>query len=319
MALELSSGGETFRAIVTPATFIRYPSLRPGSELQLTGVVRSDSKFAGANAFALLLSPSEDAIRVVREPPWWTTGRIIAALLIAAVVVTILILAYQKFKERYLLQIMNERELLAHDLHDTVSQSLAGIGLQLASAESYVSGQDTARQQIERAREMVSQSHEELRRSVTTLRNQIAAIGDLAYALRQVAKRMIAEGGIQVDCTVSGVVRRIPVPVADSFFRIGQEAIANAVQHGNASRISISLTYLNRVLTMRISDNGSGFIPNQSFAGHGIFGMKKRAEMIGAKFDIIRESQGMTVSVDTRLSRSNRLLDSFVFAETQDK
>jgi len=316
--LELSGGGETFRAIAAPSTFIRIPIVRPSSEVQVTGVIRTDSKFAGTSAFALLLSPTEDAVQVVREAPWWTTRRIIVAAVVVAMVVTLLAFGFHKFKERYLLQIMKERELLAHDLHDTVSQSLAGIGLQLSSVASFVSDQGTAREQVERARVMVRQSHEELRRSVTTLRHQLAAIGDLAYALEQAAQRLTAGGGIQVKCEVKGRARRLPVSVADCFFRVGQEAIANAVQHAHASVVAISLTYTDRTLRMQITDNGNGFAPDESASGHGIFGMKRRAEMIGARFEIVRERQGVAISLEKRLSHSSRLFDNLNLTDTHE-
>lgn len=315
---ELSGGGEAFRAIAAPHTFTRPPAVRRSSEVQVIGVVSTDSKFAGNSAFAILLSPAEDAVRVVRQAPWWTPAKILGASLIAGLVIASLVLGYFRFKERYLLQIMKERELLAHDLHDTVSQSLAGIGLQLDSAAAYVPDHDIARTQIERARGMVRQSHEELRRSVTTLRHQIAAIGDLAHALDQTAQRLVAGGDLQVKCEVSGVAIRLPVSVADCFFRIGQEAIANSVQHAGASVIRINLSYANRLLSMRITDNGNGFAPDEASSGHGLFGMKKRAQMIDAQFELIRESKGMTISVQKRIAHE-RIFDALLVADTQSR
>ncbi|WP_263375402.1 hypothetical protein [Granulicella aggregans] len=73
--LELEARGEVFRVIVDANNYERELSkLRPGSELQLTGVIRSDPGFAGDSAFALLLSPSQGALRVTHEAPWWTRG-----------------------------------------------------------------------------------------------------------------------------------------------------------------------------------------------------------------------------------------------------
>lgn len=316
---QLSGGGETFQALAMPTMFTRPPSVRPYSEVQVMGVVRTDSAFAGNSAFAILLSPTEDSIRVVRQAPWWTPARITALLLAAGALLGMSLLAYYRFKQRYLLQIMKERELLAHDLHDTVSQSLAGIRLQLDSASTYLTADDETahdktRLQIERAKTMVSQSHDELRRSVTTLRQQIDAIGDLAHALERTAQRLVAGGTIQVECNVRGPAQHLPVPVADCFFRIGQEAITNSIQHACASKVVISLAYSNRLLTMRITDNGNGFLPEEITAGHGLYGMKKRAEMIDARFEILREDRGMTISVTSRISHRSSLFDFPIIA-----
>ena len=312
---QLSGGGESFSAIAIPAMFIRPPSVRPSSEVEVMGVVRTDSSFAGSSAFAILLSPTEDAVRVVRQAPWWTPARITILFLAIGTAIAISILAYYRFKQHYLLQIMKERQLLAHDLHDTVSQGLAGIGLQLDSVSAYLSDRDMAQLQIERAKTMVHQSHDELRRSVTTLRHQIDAIGDLAHALDRTAQRLVAGGSIRVECKVSGLAQRLPVPVADCFFRIGQEAITNSIHHAGASIVLLHLSYADRLLTMRITDDGNGFAPEEMTAGHGLFGMKKRAEMIGARFEILREPAGMTVSVTSRISHRSRIFQSFTFSD----
>jgi signal transduction histidine kinase len=216
---------------------------------------------------------------------------------------------YHRFRQQYLMHLMRERELLAHDLHDTVSQSLAGIGFQLDSAVSLTDG-TSAQMKLERARVMVRQSHEELRRSVTTLRNQIAAVTDLANALQKTAHKLTAGGPICVECNVSGVGRHLPVSVADCFFRVGQEALANAVHHAGASRVEISLQHEGKTLSLHIKDNGNGFTPKEDEAGHGLFGMKKRAEMIGAEFVIARNEPGTTITLQKQISYPLQFFDS---------
>jgi len=307
--LELTGGGETFRAIASPSPFAQPISLRPRSELQLTGVVRSDRAYAGNSAFAILLSPTEDALQVSREASWWTTSRVAAGIFALLTLMGLLALLYHRFRQQYLMRVMAERELLAHDLHDTVSQSLAGIGFQLDSAATVMT-EAPARSKVERARVMVRQSHEELRRSVTTLRSQIAAVADLGCALKKTAEKLTAGGPIQVDYNIDGVTRHLPVAVADCFFRIGQEALANAVHHSRASRLEIWLQYQGKVLSLRIKDNGNGFTPSEDDGGHGLFGMKKRAEMIGADFAILRSEPGTTIVLEKHISYSLRFLDS---------
>lgn len=307
--LELTGGGETFRVIASPSPLGQPISLRPGSELQLIGVVRSDRTYAGNRAFAILLSPMQGALQVIREAPWWTLGRMAAAALILLTLITMVAFLYHRFRQQYLIRLMAERELLAHDLHDTVSQSLAGIGFQLDSAASSMD-EAPARVKIEQARVMVRQSHEELRRSVTTLRNQIAAVTDLARALDKTAHKLTAGSSISVKCNVNGVRRHLPVSVADCFFRIGQEALTNAVHHAKASRVEILLQHEGKMLSLHIRDDGNGFTPNEHESGHGLFGMRKRAEMIGADFAILRNEHGITIVLEKQISYSFRFFDS---------
>ena len=308
--LELEAGGEVFRAIPEANTYQgELAQLKPGSELQLTGVIRSDPLFAGDSAFALLLSPSQGALRVTREAPWWTPAHIVfVAVLIVAIVVGGVVI-YNEIKHRYLLHVLEERELLAHDLHDTVSQSFAGIGFQLRAVEDTLGSGKSPRLQLERAQGMVRESHEELRRSITTLRSEVASLSNLAAALKACAERLVEGGSLAIECVSEGEPRRLPLRVADCFFRIGQESISNAVLHAEASSLSIRLRYEARHLTLVIIDNGRGLSEKKESTGNGLFGMNKRAEMIGAHLQISSDDHGTTVQLETELVRLPHLLN----------
>jgi signal transduction histidine kinase len=299
LVLELESRDEVFHAIAEAGHYMpSAKEIRPKSELQILGVVSSSPQFAGNSAFGLLISPSEDSIRVVRGASWWTLLKI--AIVTATVVCFVLffITVNHRLRERHLMQASKERELLAHDLHDTVSQSLTGIGFQLSSAAANISKSDIALHQIERARSMVKESHEELRRSITTLRTEIAALENLANALEATALRLVGDGPMKAVCSIEGKIERLPPVVADCFFRVGQEAISNAVHHAGASRLTIELKHRGDRLSLSVTDDGPGFSHADHESGFGIYGMSKRAEMIGARFEVISGSKGTTVFLD---------------------
>ena len=300
MILELESSDELFQAIAEVSHY--KPSLqdvRLGSELQIVGVISSDQRFAGDSAFGVLVSPNEDAIQVVRAASWWTPVKVVIVSITSVLILFVAIILIHRNKENYLRQVSNERELLANDLHDTVSQSLAGIGFQLTSAATNISKSDIALQQLTRAREMVKESHEELRRSITTLRLEIAAIDDLVDALRALAVRLVGDGPMRIICSSEGKAMRLPLPVADCFFRVGQEAISNAVLHSGGSLLKIDLLQQDGRVTLRVMDNGPGLCQVRRDSGFGIYGMAKRAEMIGARFEVITDSEGTTVSLQS--------------------
>ena len=299
LVLELESRDEVFHAIAEAGHYMpSAKGIRAASELQILGVVSSNPQFAGNSAFGLLISPSEDSIRVVHGASWWTPLKVAIVSAMVVCFALLFITVNHRLRERHLMQTSRERELLAHDLHDSVSQSLAGIAFQLSSAAANIGKPDIAGHQIERARSMVKESHEELRRSITTLRTEIAALDNLASALETSALRLVGDGPMKVACSTEGKMDRLPLAVADCFFRVGQEAISNSIHHAGASRMTIALKHRAGRLILSVSDDGPGFSHTGHESGFGIYGMSKRAEMIGARFEVISGSQGTTVLLE---------------------
>lgn len=99
-----------------------------------------------------------------------------------------------------------------------------------------------------------------------------------------------------------GDARSLPLRITDTLYRIGQEAIANAVRHAHPTAIIISLNYSVNLVTMLVADDGVGFIQGSSLSGFGIRGMRKRAAGIAAKFEIVGVAgEGTRVRVDVQL------------------
>jgi signal transduction histidine kinase len=300
--LEMESNGVVFRAISALNRYDRdLSSLRPGSELILSGVIRSDVTLAGDSAFAVLLSPAQDAVRVVHEASWWTATNI-AVFSAALICLTILsLLGYGRVREFWLMYVVKERELLANDLHDTIAQCFAGIGFQLRAVEVELSTGNGCGQQLERAQAMLQESHQELRQSITSLRVQIGSSDQLASALESIALRLVQGGQVDVQCICEGSARKLAPRVADCFFRVGQEAISNAIQHANASKLRISIVVQARWIALMVMDNGVGLNGSAQNAGYGLSGMRRRAETIGAVFTIDSGNGGTTVLLRSQL------------------
>jgi signal transduction histidine kinase len=209
--------------------------------------------------------------------------------------------------------VFEERERLAHEMHDTLAQSFAGIGFQLQAIHDEVGNEAELRQHLELASELVRTSHDEARRSISALRSETVEKLGLLQALEQCATRIANEGLIEVRAhnLGGGEPRSIPPRIADALYRIGQEAIANAVRHADPSKIVISLDYQWGWWRLRIEDDGQGFTVGGDSASFGIRGMGKRAESIGARLEI-RSSPGKGTSVEViapstkRLPRSER-------------
>jgi signal transduction histidine kinase len=207
--------------------------------------------------------------------------------------------------------VFEERERLAHEIHDTLAQSFAGIGFQLQAIHDEVGNETELREHLDLATDLVRTSHDEARRSISALRSETVEKLGLLQALDECAAR-IANGGpieVRVRNVGGGDPSSIPPRVADALYRIGQEAIANAVRHADASKMLISLVHESTAWQLLVEDDGRGFPLGEDSASFGIRGMGKRAESIGAALDI-RSSPGKGTSVQVRVPRTKRFIRS---------
>jgi signal transduction histidine kinase len=142
------------------------------------------------------------------------------------------------------------------------------------------------RPQLDWALDMVRDSHKEARRSVAALRPQALESVGLLKSLEQDAQRMVGGGSVHIATSLSGTERKIPVSISDTLLRIGQEAVANAVRHGQPDALQLAIAYENTALQLTVRDNGKGFDPSNGSSGFGIRGMENRAHSISADLEI---------------------------------
>jgi signal transduction histidine kinase len=137
---------------------------------------------------------------------------------------------------------------------------------------------------------------------VDMLRPQQLESEGLLSALTLGARRLVAAGSVAVISTSLGEVQPVPLRISDNLYRIGQEALANAVRHAHAATLNIVLEYKKDCVRLLISDDGTGFIPGEDLGGFGVLGMRKRAASISAMLDISSQpGQGTQVSVTAPL------------------
>jgi hypothetical protein len=282
--LTLEDGSQSFLAVVNGVG--RSPhlkTLKEKSKLRLRGICVTDSRYThDLTAFALLLPSSED-IEIMEGPPWWTPTHIVG------LVICILLLSFAGMMgfflvERWRMQaVLDERQRLAHEMHDTLAQSFAGLGFQLQAIRDDVKDGFDITPQLELAQDMVRTSHEEARRSISALRPEHLESVGLLSTLEECARRMISQcSSIEIKTVSEGTVQSIPLRVSDTLLRIGCEAIANAIRHARCSQLNISLVYRKSTVELIVEDDGIGFIVSSDSAGFGIRGMQKRADSISA-------------------------------------
>jgi signal transduction histidine kinase len=284
LVLTLDDASQSFLAIVSEAGQAqRLRALKEKSRLRLRGICVVDSNYThDLTSFALLL-PSFNDVDVVDGPPWWNAGHIVA-MTIGVLLLALAGLSCYVLIERWRMQaVLEERGRLAHEMHDTLAQSFAGLGFQLEAIRDEANEGVNIVPQLEVARLMVRNSHEEARRSIAMLRPENLESVGLLRAMENFTHHMVnGTSSIAVRVTSEGSERAIPLRISDTLMRIGQEAIANAVRHGHSSHLDISLNYLKSAVELVVRDDGCGFSLTGELAGFGISGMHKRADSIGA-------------------------------------
>ncbi len=288
LILDLVEGPQSFRAIMNPGRGdYLFSKLKLNSSLRLRGICVVDSALTrNLTPFVLLLRSNED-LEVLAGPPWWSTGHVIALVVAALLLALIFNFVYHRIAHWRLQGVLEERQRMAHEMHDTLAQSFAGIGFQLQAIRNGIPDESSAvLQQLDLASDLVRHSHQEARRSIATLRPESLESEDLLTALNVCARRMVEGGSVQIVTETEGDNRPLPLRISDALYRIGQEAIANAVRHSNPTLITIRLLFGENLASLQIEDNGSGFVPGNGLLGFGIRGMRRRAQGISAEFQI---------------------------------
>lgn len=190
--------------------------------------------------------------------------------------------------ERYVLQISEkERARIGQDLHDGLCQSLAGVAC-LAEAlakELRCSGLSGVEAALEIAN-LVRRCGDEARQMAAGMHPVILAMKGIGPALRDLACTVSRQS--EVACIVESdpEVHVSDPGTAINLYRIAQEAISNAIKHGNATKVQIRLTAENSKVTLTIRDNGKGFPAKPIRAGMGLHTMRYRATTLGGTLEI---------------------------------
>lgn len=194
------------------------------------------------------------------------------------------------------LTIANERQRMARELHDTLSQGLAGLILQLEAADAHLSknhpqrAQEIVQQAMERARATLSDA----RQAIGDLRQESSGVGDLGDSIRHEVEHFTQATGLPCEVEIN-LPERVSKEIYDPVLRAVSEALANIARHAHASQASVHLAPQNDHLLVEICDDGRGFDPNAAQPGHyGLLGMRERIRLAGGTLQIQSNSQNGT-------------------------
>jgi len=307
---ELGGEGDRFLPLLRTAA-IREP-LRQGQVLSIADVealsLRAEviAAFSARNLKALLLVPLQvrgtafGAVAVAREGagPAFCAAEVSLAETIAADVAAAIENArlYEQAQE---LAVIAERNRLARELHDSVTQTLYSVAL-LAETLPRVWERhpEEARQALNDLHRLARGALGEMRTLLLELRPAILLEKDLAELLRQLAEATMGRTQSQVEISVYGE-RSLPDEVRIALYRIVQEALNNVVKHASASRAVVELDLGSEHVELCVWDDGRGFDPQAALGqGFGVQNMVDRAAGIGAEFHLQSQpGQGTRVEV----------------------
>lgn len=189
-------------------------------------------------------------------------------------------------------KLLAERKQVAQLLHDDVGQMLTALGLQTFAIQAQVlTAAEPVRQAVSRLADLVRETQLSLRRATALISPPYAGNGDLLPALQEMVRRVQGPNDLQITLSLRALANqtyRLNNAESLAVFRFVQEALTNAIRHGHASLIEVSAHYRHGMLSMQVSDNGQGFvvIKGVMFEGMGLSGIRERAKLIGAQFEL---------------------------------
>lgn len=335
--LTLQSGEMILSAILQSGEMPTLDGLLPGSLLEITGIVQLEyTPVKGARRSLMptrldvLLRHAAD-VRVARAPSWWTPRRLLTVVVVVAAALSAALLWASQLRRQVRRKThelatemrarrdaaiefqatLRERNRLAANLHDTLLQTLGGIGFQIEACEAEAAAPLRNGAQpihLPVARRMLDHAVDELRGSVWALRSLPLHGLALPDALRAMAERAGTGHRVTIEVSTEGDLSQVSDFVAGNLLLVTQEAVHNALKHAQAHKISLHSGPAAQMgwVTMTVRDDGRGFAPGMQVGaaqGHfGLTGMRERMERLNGTLRIdSAPGEGTTIHLEVPL------------------
>jgi signal transduction histidine kinase/ligand-binding sensor domain-containing protein len=228
------------------------------------------------------------------SPAWYQTNRFLVLCLFTTI---LMFWALYRLRVRQVARTISarfderlaERTRLAREIHDTLVQTIQGSKMVADDALDEATDFPRMRQAMERLSVWLGQATDEGRAALNSLRTSTTQTNDLAESFRRALNECRIQGFPDTVFVAEGKATEMHPIVRDEIYRIGYEAIRNACQHSEGTRLEVQLSYL-QDLTLRITDNGKGIasdVAAQGKDGHyGLQGMRERAGRISGSLSL---------------------------------
>ena len=247
---------------------------------------------------------AEASLDVIQRPHFYRTPWFIGLCVIA---LAALAWSVHKFRLGQLRArfraVLNERNRLAREMHDTLIQGCVSVSALLEAHLSLGHAEADAKQDLlSCARTQLRTTIDEAREAVLNLRQTPSPVVSLGPQLRSLTQQVTQEFGVPVDYTISGKPFEFQQDTIHELLMVVREAIYNAVRHGQPHKITLELLFERTECRLRVMDDGSGFDPDEASSlpvGHyGIIGMKERIQRVGGTLALAsRSGYGTEISI----------------------
>ena len=287
-----------------------------------TDNLRSDNEFPQISEILVAVRRPDD-IRLIAHPPWWTPGRL-SALVGALVAVILGAFAWnvslrrraerrgRELADEQLAHVtaelkVNERTRLAVELHDALSQTLAGVSMQIDTAAGIVQASEPAAKRcLDLASRTIDSCRMELRNTLWDLRSATLDEPDMNDAIRKTLRQNLA--GVDLSVRFNVPRDRFTDNAAHGILKIIRELAANAIRHGKPSSLAIDGTLEGDILSFSVADDGCGFDPDLApGVGEGHFGLQgiaERLELLNGEMTI-DSAPGKGTRINVKLKMKN--------------
>ncbi|MFD2369185.1 histidine kinase [Brevibacillus sp. GCM10020057] len=197
--------------------------------------------------------------------------------------------------------VTEERQRLARELHDAVSQQLFAIAMTTAALKRLVEkNPQRAAQQIELVEEMAAAAQAEMRALLLHLRPATLQNKTLKDAILELLDELTRKNALEITGEIESV-EGLPSGIEDHLFRILQESLSNTLRHARASRIAVKLFTLQDQVRLRVTDDGVGFDPDgEKLTSYGLRSMQERVAEVGGSMEIY-SAQGKGTQIEVRI------------------
>ena len=200
------------------------------------------------------------------------------------------------------LAVIEERNRLARDLHDSVKQQVFAVSMQLGAARALLDERNKAYGPVTEAERLARQAGAELTTLIRELRPAGLESRTLAEALQEHVTAWSRQNGIAADLKAGGA-SSIPLANEETLFRVAQEALANVARHSGAQHVTVELSNKDDEILLMVDDDGVGFDMGLVEKGVGLDSMRERLEAIGGHLSITSaNSSGTRVTAVIRRS-----------------
>jgi ligand-binding sensor domain-containing protein/two-component sensor histidine kinase len=255
---------------------------------------------------------AETSLEIVQQPHFyrtlWFLG--LCLLLAAGTVLGIYRIRLGQLRSRFQ-AVLDERNRLAREMHDTLIQGCVGVSalLEAQSSIGHAAG-NNGHDLLEYARTQIRSTIDEARQAVWNLRENSVAIASLAPRLERMTQQVNHEFGIPVEFMVVGKPFGLSQSVVHEVLMVTREALYNAVRHGQPRRVQVAVCFEEQSCRVKVSDDGTGFdfvsLAASSRGHYGLIGMRERMQRIGGKF-VLNSQPGAGTDLVIEVQRASEV------------